>query len=510
MITDLTTTALRFKKLINLIYRPVQERSTNQEGVIVGHTLQGLPVFWPLPSFEKASHTAILAASGGGKTILTALSILKELQINLSCESIQDSHDLETSFLIIDPKGDLVSALLSGLCASCPQHLEKTFYLNPFQERGFPFNLIKLQIKKTSTDILATQLAELCAVVSTARGSQAHLGVGARQIDALEHLILAALTCLHDGASLLWALDALYEPKGLVKLASLTQSPRARQFLLSSPFSEELKASTAARLRGAFSATDQLSRLISAPSCLCFSELLSPGNLVLITLQEPPGGLISLQTLWANLLFRMAVESLLSRTSPWKGHHVRVVLDEAQVMAPVLSDVAETILTTGRSKGISLTVLSQGTALLKDASDTLLKVLLTNTPTRFIGRLAAPDAELLAKELSPGPGIDESLKEIRNRFVSSVTNLKERNFYLLSPGSRQRFVSETVDLESWKRAYEKNSEELSELKTRLSLASSSSNVRMTLSQAVEESEKKKAKQHHQKVKSSSVAQKRWG
>ena len=138
-------------------------------------------------------------------------------------------------------------------------------------------------------------------------------------------------------------------------------------------------------------------------------------------------------------------------------------------MASVLSDTAERVLTTGRSRGVSLTVLSQGTTLLRDASNTLLKVLFTNSPTKFIGRLAAQDAQLLAKEQSPKLGIDESIASIRSRFVASITNLKDRDFYYLAPGSRQKFHTVDVEVGRAEVVAQNMSAELEAVKTRLKI-----------------------------------------
>lgn len=452
-------------------------------GVVVGTTRTGSPVIWPAPSAERASHALVLAASGAGKTVLVANALVSEI-----IQTAETQAEQPQATVVIDPKGDLVAAVLQDLAFTAPEKLAEVVYLNPFSTSAFSFNLRLLAHGNAPIEVRAMQLANLVSQVSTATGAQAHLGTGARQVDVLQHLLLGALDALSPRGTVLWALDALSEPKGLKLLAGLTASARAKSFLMSAMLSDELRASCASRLRTAFAATGQMERIVTAPACIEFTDILAPGRVVLIDLGEPPGGLQSLQAFWANTLARILVEHLMERLSPWSGHHVRLVVDEAQIVAPVLADCAERVLTTGRSRGTSLVVLSQGTALLNQASDTLLRVLLTNTNSKFIGRLAVADAQLLAKEQSPRQGIDESISAVRDRFLTSICNLKDREFYALTPGSREKFTTATVDMTAWKDAAEMHSAEIGEVKTRLALPENLPS-RLTLKQAAEEAKR---------------------
>jgi len=435
---------------------------------IIGLADRSQPVLWPMAATGENCHLLTLGSSGAGKTILISNGIVNEV----TCRDIQENATPPLSTLVVDPKGDLIQAIIQGMAAIEPRELNNVSYLDPFStEHSFPFNLNKLDLGETPLDIRALQIASLVSEVSTARGSQKHLGMGARQLDVLQHVILGALACEHEQANLLWALDALLIPKGMKKLAALTTSKRARQFLLTARLGDELRISCAARIRSALAASDSLERLVCADNCVQFGDLLAPGKICLVDLGRPVGGLTSLQEFYANLICRLAIEHLMERPSPWDGHHCRIVVDEAQIVAPVLADRAEVILTTGRSRGMSLTAISQGTTLLHQASETLLRVLMTNTPTKFIGRLAAPDAELLAREQAPGLGIEESLSVFRGRFTSSVTNLQDREFFLLTPGQRQRFVTADVDMEGWQQATEEQRGEIEAAKRRLALPS---------------------------------------
>ena len=295
------------------------------------------------------------------------------------------------------------------------------------------------------------------------------MGTGMRQIDVIQNILLASLASDHDKSNILWGLDSLVIKGGFKILAGLTHSARARQFLLSTKLNEDLKASCSSRLRIAFASSQHLENMICAPDCIQLNNLLAPGKIVLIDLGEPTGGLASLQEFWANMLVRIIIDNLMQRPSPWSGHHCRIVIDEAQVVAKILSDTAERVLTTGRSRGVSLSVLSQGTALLRDGSDSLLKILLTNAPTKFIGRLSAQDAELLSREQSPKLGVDESIYSVRSRLVASITNLEDRNFYSLTPGSRQRFRTVDVPIDRAEVAARERASEIEIIKTKLAI-----------------------------------------
>lgn len=462
MIADFTKYMLAFRRN----KQPTVEAA--RDGIVVGFGEAKNAVLWPAPSAEHASHATVLAASGAGKTMLICKVLAEEF-----CQPTDDETK-RPSMLLVDPKGDL-GEVVRGVAAHAPDNLCRISYLNPF-DGGFPFNLTKLNRGKTPSDILALQLASLVAEVSTATGAQKHLGVGARQLDVLTNVLLASLEATDPRASVLWALDALTTNDGMKLLASITKSERAKQFLLSANLGDELRASCASRLRSAFAASQNLERIVAADAILSFEELLAPGQMCILDLGQPTGGLSSLQFFWSNLVVRLVVEFLLERPSPWQGHHTRIVIDEAQIPAVVLADCAERILTTGRSRGISLVTLSQGTVLLKDASETLLRVLLTNTPNRYIGRLSAADAELLGREVTAGPGVDESVSAIRSRFVSAVTNLNDREFFLLRPGKRERFRSADVPVEAWKQAGEEHADAIAKMKAAHALTTNTPRV----------------------------------
>ncbi len=464
MTIDVTRRAVFWRRLFG-----TRSRATApEEGTLLGTSDRGTSVAWPPPSAAKASHGLVLAGSGAGKTVLLAATALGEI--------LRDRKKPKRERMAVfaaDPKGDLVELLLTGIAAEFPEALSEVRYLDPFAETGgYPFNLAKIERKSVPADVWAVILASLVGIVSTSIGDQKHLGTGQRQQDVLQHVLLAVADSDHPHANPLWALEALSTGQaGVLRLARATRSDRARQFLLSTDLGEELRASCAARLRSAFALTSGLARMSASPRCLDLDDCLAPGAITLANFARAPAGFVPLTAFQSNAFTRMVVDHLYARTSPWKGHHARLWLDEAQILAPVLSDVAERIFTTGRSFGISAVIASQGTALLKAAGgETLLRVLMTNAPMKLVGRLSAPDAELLGREQAPGAGVDTSLSEVRSRFVGAVTNLKDREFLRVLPGETTRFRSKDVDLNAWHAASASLETTLAVTKRRLALA----------------------------------------
>ncbi len=405
-------------------------------GALLGSARDGRSVTLPVPGSDRAAHILVLAASGAGKTQMMAGALLQEMERDLARPARE-----RAAFFIADPKGDLVSMLMQHLAQGAPELLDKTHYLEPFQY-GFPLNLCRSN-SSIPVEIQAMALSELVGSVSTAVGAQG-VGLGQRQVDTLHHLLLAALTVPHEAASPLLALDALSVPDGFAELASLTTHPRAREFLESAKPAGELRASTASRLRSAFAPTSLIERLFVTSSCIDYAALCGPGNIVILDVGTPPGGRMSLRRFFANSTARLALDYAMSRPSPWSGNHLRCVFDELQLFGPVLADIAEDILTTGRSRGVSLVGLSQGTVLLGETAPEVLQLLLGNAPNQIYGRLAAKDAELLARSFGQAPGVDESLSGTRARFVASVTNLADRAFFDITPGDRVRFRSKDL------------------------------------------------------------------
>ncbi|MFA5127821.1 MAG: type IV secretory system conjugative DNA transfer family protein [Patescibacteria group bacterium] len=469
MILDFTK--MLFGKPRHSAARGTQPASPD-DGVIIGQAEDGSSVLWPRPTLEHSASSLVLGASGSGKSLMCAAAFAAEI-------ASSDS----TAYAVIDPKGDIVAALVSAIAHIAPKRLRDINYLNPFSGTGFPFNLCRLELGRDSTlGIRAMQIAELVNNVSTAAGGIKHLGTGARQLDVLAHLLLSTLASDHPAANPIWTLDALTQKQGLKSLARATSSERAQQFLLSAQLSDELRSSCASRLRTSFSMTEPLERMMSTASCISLDDLTRPGALTLIDLGSPSGGMSSLRDFFSNLLCRVVIDHLLSRPSPWSGHHVRVVVDEAQLVANALSDSAEAILTTGRSRGMSLTAITQGTVLLHKAAPNLLDVLLTNTTLKIVGRLSAPDAEMLSRERAPKSGTDETIGAVRSRFAAAVCNLEDRAFFRIVPGALQRFHSADVDMEALHRATGEHEDEITAAKSRLALPPSTSR-RVTLAEA---------------------------
>ncbi len=452
MVVDLTQLAKMFGALEPQARPPPHVQI---DGVVLGHADDGAACYWPRPVQQSAGHGLVLAASGAGKTVMVADVLAREL-----VEEQRRPARLRSSLIVLDPKGDLAHHLVQAVSATSPSALAHVTILDPFSRDGFAFNL-NLSKSSVPMDIRALQLAELVAEVSTGIGG-AKAGMGTRQVDVLQHALLGALAVPTLGASPLLALDALIEREGFAALAELTTSDRARQFLENTKLAPELQSSTSSRLRMALATTDQLERLVAAPACIDMEALLGPGNIVVIDLGHPPGGLKALTTFWANLLLRQFVDQLLVRPTPWHGHHTRLVIDEAHIVSPVLSDVAEVILTTGRSRGLSLVTMTQTLSLLQRSSAELVRCLEANVPFKLAGRLAPTDADLLAR----GAGVNGSARE---RLVHAVVNLPDRYFVCLQPGAVAKLKSREVQIRSWRDAERRSAQDIAAARSRFAV-----------------------------------------
>ncbi len=431
---------------------------------LLGHDDQGRPVLQARPDNRTAQHLLLLAASGSGKSVLLAWQLLQEV----IWETNNVPRDQWQCLFVADPKNDTATLLLEGIFVACPERARDIVWLNPF-DRGFDFNLNHLAIPGVSDEVKARLVADVTAIVSTASGAAASGGAGSRQLDAWLHAILGSLTITDPRAHVLLAAEALATEAGQKRLAALTKSPQAREFLQDATLSEELRSSTTARLRLCFGATDMQARIFSSNRALDLGDLLGAGKIVLLPVGDPPGGLKSLKSLWINLFGRFVIERLLSRPSPWRGHHARIVLDEVQE-ALVLEDAIERIATVGRSKGVSGIYASQGTTLIADASSALLKVLRSNTPTAIIGRSNFADARQFSAEQAPLPGVDEAPHAVQQKIMASILSLPDRHFWLLRPGQRVRFQSADVAVDEWRRNADQQAAVVAAIKARHGLA----------------------------------------
>ncbi len=432
MLVDLTALLSRLR----LVKTPEQRDAP--VGIVVGETESGTPVVLASPTPERSASVQVLGASGSGKTAMIVGALAEEI-----------SADGATSYLIVDPKGDAVTYLLGALGATAPEALSRVRYLNPFED-GFPLNLVHLPRARTPIEMRARQLASLVGRLSTdAAGGGA--GIGARQLDLLQAVLAAALASTDLAATPLWALEALLDERGLAALTRRTTRPYARRLLAATErVPKDVVVSTAARLRLAFSATPTITAMLEAPSCVSFAELLGPGAITVLDLSDPLG-VGELRGFFASLVLRLALDQLLERPSPWRGHHTRLVVDEAHLVADVLADSITELVTTSRSRGASWIGAVQGTVLLSQASPALLEVLLTNCE-KLIGRLHARDAELLARAVAPARGSDESFASVRARVAAQVVGFRDREFYQLNQDGRRRFVAREHDVEAWLRA----------------------------------------------------------
>ncbi len=479
MIIDVTSLLLWLGALVRRVVSLLAGRRISGGAsvplAVLGEASDGRVVTWPAPSADRACSAVVLGSSGAGKSVLIASMIAQQIAIERRLPKRQ-----RTANVICDPKGDLAKLVVAGVAALAPDRLSDLTILSPFNI-PIPLNLC-LANSPHGASVRALSLAELVSGASAAVGDHRVVALGPKQVALIADLLEACITARHPARSALWAIDALTVDGAVEMLGALATSPRARR-ALGGRINRDLADSCAARLRAAFSLTEDLEAMVGASSCIDINALTRGGAITIIDLSGSPTP--GLRAVWSSIVLRRVIDAALARPSPFDGHHLRISQDECHLTAPVLSASAEELATTGRSKGASAIYLSQGTVLLDRASPALVDVLLTNSPTQIVGRVGAPDAKLLSRFVSPSPGVSESVGAVQGVFAATVANLADRTFIERTPGGRTRFRSADVDLAAWTEAAERHASAIERAKTRWML-DRGDGERVTLEQAATE------------------------
>ena len=198
----------------------------HRKGVGIGRASDNTPVTFPPYVHGVANHSLVFGASGAGKSVLMANTLVSRI-----VEEAQTEPYKRNSIIVIDPKSDLINHIIAGIAAAAPDRLSDITVLDPFNV-GFASNLChQRKMAPMHHEIRAGKYADIVGSVSTGTGTQRHLGIGARQRDVLLHLLLATLECGDPRRTVLWAEDALMQKGGLKALASITNDGRAKQWL---------------------------------------------------------------------------------------------------------------------------------------------------------------------------------------------------------------------------------------------------------------------------------------
>lgn len=434
------------------------------DGPIMGYTEEGVPVPWPLPGKQAAGHSYIAAASGTGKSCAVAHGITQEFLANQTLPPEQ-----RRALCVVDPKSDLADLTIKLCLLHAPEKADNVHYFDPLG-RGMKLGISQLPAHGTPLEIRAMEIAYLVAEATSSVGTQKSLGAaGPKQISTIYHYLLAAMASEHESRNILWSLDCLQ--RRLEKtLARLTTSRRAREFLLADNVDESLRSSCALKLQTALATTDRVEAMTCADSAPDWQALLGPDQLGIFDFGAPM--LANLRSFFANLIVRLCLSFLLNtRESPYPGHVAHVFVDEAPVLIPTLSDLANDILTLGRSKGISLCQISQAVSQLAKAADgTYLKTILTNVPDRYYSRMAMSDCLLLAKEIAPLPGSQQGLSELQRQYAALLGCLPDRQFLYMAPGGvRERFRTADIPMEKLDQVGRDKADVIEQIKNRYRL-----------------------------------------
>ncbi len=419
------------------------------------------PVSLRRPSTQSSESLICLGRSGSRKSTLMLQSYVRAI----AYEYRHVAPGRRRSFAIIDFKDDLAEGLLAGLAAEVPQALENTYFLNPFSRNAgiFPYNLVHADACGTPNDMRARQIAHL---VGRASGTGVlAVALGGRQLELIAALFHAIFECDHPSRSLAWAADALASSDGIGRLASLCRSERARRTLLSLRLPPDVLASTGTRIRSVLSAYQDLENMMSAPTCVNWRNLTSPGTVTICALGKPIGGALELAEFHGNVLVRQCIEFLLaSRTSPTNQPPVTVAIDECQMAASAIHDCLRRVIETGRSRNVQVHLICQGTRALRDASGALFESLLTNCAYTFCGRLSSSDATLFCRE-ALGPSIPAAAA---NRIAGELISLPPGEFFFSEgDGKPRRFRGAPPDLNAWRQASVSRAGDIAAVRRRL-------------------------------------------
>lgn len=401
---------------------------------------------WPEPG---ASNFALIAgASGCGKT-----TMLVNLLAKLVAQSSSLPTRLRPCLVLPDPKNDLAVLLPQALAHEAPDRLRDLIILDPFAG-GVPLNFVRLKVRD-SRRLLAAALVDTISEATSGMTTGVPLGVQQRLV--LGALIEAALDCqsVRD-SSLLWSLDAARSEECRDRLLSLTASDRARAQLAAKP-SAEVLASLVARMELVFG-SESLERCIGSQACIDPAVLLGPGKIVIFRLGNPPGGLQASTQGLASILFRITVDTLMQRPTPYvDGHPALIVLDEVQVLSGQLSDQLIRLTTLGRAKSIGVWSATQGLGVVGDNSQLFVKTLFSNVNRIIVGKSSHHDAMTYAGEQCQ-PRRGESFAQARERTGRMIASLSPREFAMIEAGRVRQIRADRVDTGAWKAAANKHAD----------------------------------------------------
>lgn len=348
---------------------------------------------------DLLAHLAIFGENGSGKTYEMLLKMLALI-----------GRKTVRSLIVLDMKGELAELLthqaLPALAArmSPPEAdalLNRIVVVDPFSTTHPPPLNVLVRDPGMPIAIQARDTAE-CFETATETDVTTRMET---ILDWMLRLVISINEILtKTKGSFLTVRRALQEPLVLDGLVRQSPDREAVRYFLTR-FPSEPKASKLALLArlDRFLALPMTQLCLGANCCLDFDGLLQ-NKIVIIALGNAPAGLQSVARFFAMVILTRFVRAIFRLPPRSQGFASVLAADEWQIaLNPALAKEFESILTLARSRGVFLWLANQQLTQLDRQGTTLRSVVLGQTATQMVFRMAADDARAL-KYLFPVTG----------------------------------------------------------------------------------------------------------
>ncbi len=379
-----------------------------------------------------AHHFLVVGRSGSGKSFLLQM---------MAYELIRKSQSSRRhGVLVIDPHGDLCSAILKFGIHSDPSRLkyisssinreadvprgqDVTAIFNPFISDGTPE--MDYLLTETLTDALCELLAE--ATLTT-------------QMIAIIRPCIA--TCIRSPEPSLATLHRFFiegANEDLLQIGKSSPIHQHRLFFEHDWFNEGYKLSKLSiKTKLSFFLSDpKLASMLNGTSTIDLAAALNDGSVVLFNLPRGSGRFVS--QVMSKLTIAFITAALMGRHHEElsKRKKIFMLIDEFQVMAS--SQSLSMMLSELRKFGLSVTLASQ--SLLQLTDTVLRKTVLVNTGLKAVSSTDAQDRAAFAKELGITAEQIEKLRPLQ--FYLKRNDGRHRAFKFNVPVLRGVFLSKT-------------------------------------------------------------------
>jgi hypothetical protein len=389
------------------------ERASYWSGIPMKH-------FW-------ASHSWITGASGAGKTYFVIGLLAQVLR--------RGQHPI----IVVDLKGELAAFMIEVLLPALVHVrgldvLRDLRIVRPFDREFLP--QLRVTLPETGIDRDA-QAMGLTTAIEQGLASE----IGTRMARIFLHMIALAIE-LNEPLTMLkhWMVcPALFQAA-----ASRSEDQSIRAYAVT--FVErESKLSIDALLSriDTFLFLKDTQAMLSAPSCVSFSEALKSG-ITIVDLGNPPAGVERVARFWSGLIIGRLTRAIMSRPVTEATRPAWIPYEEAQeAFGHDRADQFGRLLALSRYKKVSLAFINQQASQVAAESPNLLRLLQTNTRWQAVFRCNMEDAKAFTATM-PFDGRNE-----RRAFMRELMNLPRRHYNLWlkeTPFGPQCVLSPKLDL----------------------------------------------------------------